>query len=130
MKKMILGISVLFAFLFFGNFFFDTFFFSNSDELYCVPTDGKWYCEEIQCVISFSHIDPISSIVIDGDIVKCEVGNERFTPEVILYCRENNHRSFEFSENIFSGTILEVNDNHFVLQEVQTKAKYIFYRIE
>lgn len=103
----------------------------TSDSMeYPVPQDGKWVCEEHGIVLSFDEDDPYSTIMIDGRIVTCLAGNERYTPDIYLICQDPNDPDFYLAEELFAGRIIEFGENKFTLVENKTDIAYIFIKQE
>ncbi len=93
-----------------------------------MPTEGVWYCDELEISLSFDE-NIMSFAIIDGQKVMCVAGNDRGSTLVSLSCQDRNISSISLGEDVFVGEYVDLEDNQLVLREYHTENIYTFVRV-
>ncbi len=94
-----------------------------------MPTEGVWYCDELQISLSFDE-NIMSFAIIDGQKVICVADNNRGSEVISVLCQENNIDQFYLGESIFTGEYVSLKDNQLVLREYHKENIYTFLRVQ
>ena len=94
------------------------------------PDSGVWYCDELEMQLSFDKSTPYCFVVQDGTKIECTWENDRGANYIAVMHswetqKKNNFKNIE----IFCGTCIELTDEKYVLEEVETGTQYTFYPI-
>ncbi len=113
-----------------------------------IPTDGVWYCEELQAQFTIykrpGYVDPDwrpvadeqgnyvdeneNYIIIDGDRIAASLLNDRGSISVLIYCSEERNPNYRLGEEICSFDFVSLSDTEYVL-EADDGTQYTFVRI-
>lgn len=113
-----------------------------------IPTDGVWYCEELQAQFTVyerpGYVDPDwrpvadeqgnyvdeneSYIIIDGDRIAASWANDRGSISVWIYCSEERNPNYRLGEELCSFNFVSLSDTEYVLEDDDGK-RYTFIRI-
>lgn len=91
------------------------------------PKEGIWYCKEHQIQISYEPPEYESYVMVENEKVRCEVTRERRDTRMYLFCIEENNAYFEYREEVFSGELIYLDDEKFILRG-DDGTKYVFVR--
>jgi hypothetical protein len=105
------------------------------------PTDGVWYCEELQAQFTFGQGDIFDSsddifdvdesenyIVVNNDRIASRLNSDLGAKYVMIVCMESNHPDFYFREAIYSLEFVSLSGTEYVVKDKEGK-EYIFLRI-
>ena len=93
------------------------------------PTEGVWYCEELNIQLSYEP-DEISYMVIDGETVLCACGSDKGIDRILLCCQQEGHGAFYMGELLFEAQIIGLSESQ-MLECVDTlDTQYCFERIK
>ena len=92
-----------------------------------LPEEGEWYCSELDMNLSFS-IHGKTLLSQNGEKVLCSRAVDRGSTQIDIMCDERNNQNFAFGETVFSGEILKLRKNLFIIQSSNGVA-YTFRRI-
>lgn len=101
--------------------------FSSCNRNRKYPTEGVWYCEEYQIQISYEPPEYESYVMVENEKVRCEVTRERRDTRMYLFCIEENNAYFEYREEVFSGELIYLDDEKFILRG-DDGTRYVFVR--
>lgn len=113
-----------------------------------IPTDGVWYCEELQAQFTVyerpGYVDPDwrpvadeqgnyedeneSYIIIDSDRIAAMWENDRGSIIVRIHCCEERNPNYRLNEVICSFDFASLSDTEYVLEDDDGK-RYTFIRI-
>ena len=113
-----------------------------------IPTDGVWYCEELQAQFTVyerpGYVDPDwrpvadeqgnyvdeneSYVIIDGDRIAASWGNDRGSIRVVILCNEERNPNCYLGEVIYAFNFVSLSDTEYVLEDDDGK-RYTFIRI-
>ena len=92
-----------------------------------LPEEGEWYCSELDMNLSFSiHCKTLLSH--NGEEVLCIRAVEHGSTWIDIICDETGNPNFAFGEAVFSGEILKLKNNLFIIQS-SNGVEYTFRRI-
>ncbi len=94
-----------------------------------MPTEGVWYCDELEISLSFDD-NIMSSAIVDGQKIVCAVDNMRGSDVVSLSCQDRNTSSISLGEDVFVGEYVDLEDDRLVLREYGTENIYTFLRVQ
>lgn len=113
-----------------------------------IPTDGVWYCEELQAQFTVyerpGYVDPDwrpvadeqgnyvdeneSYIIIDGDRIAASWANDRGSISVWIHCCEERNPNYRLGEELCSFIFVSLSDTEYVLKD-DDGTQYTFIRI-
>ena len=110
-----------------------------------IPTDGVWYCAELQAQFTVYHgtdyipidatpfVDPLADesenyIIVNDDRIAALWGNDRGSTKVSISCQEPDHPDFDLGEIIYLLEFVSLSDTEYVLKDDAGK-QYTFMRI-
>lgn len=111
-------------------------------ELECpYPSDGVWYCEELQAQFTMRQEDTFVSpdeeyfvdewedyVIVNGDRISAGLESDRGATYVWIVCQELEHPDFYCGEIIYSFEFVSLSDTKYVLEDDAGK-RYTFLRI-
>jgi hypothetical protein len=65
--------------------------------------------------------------MVENEKVRCEVTRERRDTRMYLFCIEENNAYFEYREEVFSGELIYLDDEKFILRG-DDGTRYVFVR--
>lgn len=68
-------------------------------------------------------------IVVDGMEIRCTVGNDRGSDQIMILCQEPDTEYFRLGEMILAAWHIELTDNLWIMQD-DAGCEYVFVRIE
>ena len=92
-----------------------------------LPEEGEWYCSELDMNLSFS-IHGKTLLSHNGEEVLCIRAVEHGSTWIDIICDETGNPNFAFGEAVFSGEILKLKNNLFIIQS-SNGVEYTFRRI-
>lgn len=92
-----------------------------------LPEEGEWYCEDLNMKLSFS-INRNTLLSHNGEEVLCIRAVEHGSTWIDIICDEIGNPNFAFGEAVFSGEILKLKNNLFIIQS-SNGVEYTFRRI-
>ena len=92
-----------------------------------LPEEGEWYCSELDMNLSFS-IHGKTLLSHNGEKVLCSRAVDRGSTWIDIICDETGNPNFAFGEAVFSGEILKLKNNLFIIQS-SNGVEYTFRRI-
>ena len=92
-----------------------------------LPEEGEWYCSELDMNLSFS-IHGKTLLSQNGEKVLCSRAVDRGSTWIDIICDETGNPNFAFGEAVFSGEILKLKNNLFIIQS-SNGVEYTFRRI-
>ena len=92
-----------------------------------LPEEGEWYCPELDLKLSFS-IHGKTLLSHNGEEVLCIRAVEHGSTWIDIICDETGNPNFAFGEAVFSGEILKLKNNLFIIQS-SNGVEYTFRRI-
>ena len=92
-----------------------------------LPEEGEWYCSELDMKLSFS-IHGKTLLSQNGEKVLCIRSVEHGSTWIDIICDETDNPNFAFGEAVFSGEILKLKNNLFIIQS-RNGVEYTFRRI-
>lgn len=93
-----------------------------------MPTDGVWYCKELQIQIPFENSEECFAII-DDKKVTCTWGNNRGSKVISVLCQETNMDGIALGEAVFVGEYVYLDENCLILRERSTGIEYTFEKI-
>ena len=109
-----------------------------------LPSDGVWYCEELQAQFNRDWLDGYHGyadeevptvdetdnyVIVNGDRIAALWGNLPRSKMVSIACQEPNHPDFDLGENIYYLEFVRLTDTECVLKDDAGK-QYTFVRID
>jgi len=91
-----------------------------------MPTEGIWYCEELQLQISFDRSE--SYIVIDGQKIACDCLNDRGSAWFCVLIQEKNDL-YPVGKEVFSARYVQLSEYEFIVSEEHTGKQYVFVKV-
>jgi len=91
-----------------------------------MPTEGIWYCQELQMQISFEENE--SFVVIDNQKVACACLNDRGSAWFFVLIQGKNDR-YPVGTEVFSAKHVQLSKNEFIVSEEHTGQQYVFTRV-
>jgi hypothetical protein len=108
---------------------------------YPIPTDGVWYCEELQAQFTFEQGDGFASpneeyavdvstdyVIVNDDRIAATLASDRGATYVWIMCQELDHPDFDCGEIIYSFEFVSLSGTEYVLKDDAGK-HYTFLRI-
>ena len=108
---------------------------------YPIPSDGIWYCAELQAQFIFGQGDIFDSpddlcavdksenyVAVNGERIASRINTDRGATYVWIICYEPNHPDYYFREIIYSFEFVSLSDTEYVLKD-DTGKQYTFLRI-
>lgn len=103
--------------------------FSSCQHQRYVPTEGQWFCEELQ--IQLSYDDGHSSYLLDnGEKIVCSNETDPGTRCIMVYCQEQNHEKYEFCSEIFTDDCISFDQEKMIVVDQTTGKEFIFKRVK
>ena len=93
----------------------------------CFPENGDWYCYALEMQISFDQAGE-TFLMWNEEKVICEANVDRQSARFYIECQEANSAHFTLGELVFTGDMVRLEDNYFVLQ-TDTEEEFTFIRI-
>jgi hypothetical protein len=113
-----------------------------------IPTDGVWYCEELQAQFTVyerpGYVDPDwrpvadeqgnyvdeneSYVIIDGDRIAAMWENDRGSIRVRIHCSEERNPKYNLGKVIYAFDFVSLSDTKYVLED-DDGTQYTFIRI-
>lgn len=106
-----------------------------------IPSDGVWYCAELQAQFTFglvnTYVSPDETFVVDesknyviinGDRIASMLGGDYGATYVWIDCQEPNHPDFYVGEIIYSFKFVSLSDIEYIVEDDAGK-RYTFLRI-
>ena len=94
-----------------------------------VPSDGIWYCEANQILLSFNS-DSYSYIMEDGERKNCVVSNNHFSDYVSVFYSMETATGNMIGDTIFDSKNILLTENEFILKDCDSGEIYVFIRLE
>ena len=91
------------------------------------PDSGVWYCDELEMQLSFDKSVPCY-IVQDETRIECEWSNDRGSLYIAVRYLWNGQQKYG-DATVFYGKYIDLTDDTYVLEEIDTGIQYTFYRI-
>ena len=95
-----------------------------------IPTEGTWYCEELQAQLIF---DPpygvYSSVTIDGEELTCHVGNHRGSLDLLVYYQGELHAEYDLGETLYWFVFVDRDEEKMAVKDHDTDEMYTFERV-
>ena len=92
------------------------------------PTDGVWYCDELEMQLSFDSGGECTAII-DDEITNCKWSSNLGSNIIRVYIVRPNGKVCVGDNPIFEGTFISIKDDELTLRDRETKEKYIFIKI-
>lgn len=92
------------------------------------PEIGVWYCDALEMQLSFDKSTPCY-VVQEGRRIECEWSNDRGSIYVAVRYLWDSQQTHGDS-TIFYGKYIDLTDDKYVLEEIDTGIQYTFYRID
>ena len=105
------------------------------------PSDGIWYCAELQAQFTMTKGDTFVSpddeyfvdesenyIIVNGDRIAAILGSDPGATYVWIVCQEWDHPDFDCGEIIYSFDFVSLSDTEYILEDDAGK-QYTFLRI-
>lgn len=93
------------------------------------PTEGVWYCEELNIQLSYES-DEITYMVIDGELVVCACGSDKGVDRILLCCQQEGHRDFYLGELLFEAQIIALRESELLVYVDTLDTQFSFERIK
>lgn len=102
--------------------------YSRRSETDCpFPESGTWRCDDLGITL---YLDRGFSYIDDGeDQVTTSYMRESGSCELYINCNERNHPDYPFEYLFFSGDLLEITEDTFLIKCHKTRTVYEFRRI-
>lgn len=108
---------------------------------YPIPSEGIWYCAELQAQFTLAQGDGFASpndeyviddtkdyVVVNGDRIAAILESDRGATYVWIVCQEWDHPIFDCGEIIYSFDFVSLSDTKYILED-DTGKRYTFLRI-
>ena len=91
------------------------------------PDFGVWYCDALDMQLSFDKVTPCY-VVQEGKRTECTWSNDRGSIYIAVRYLWNEQKKYGDS-TIFYGKCIDLTEEKYVLEEIDTGIQYTFYRI-
>lgn len=104
------------------------FIFSHPTYTDVTPEKGIWYCEQLQ--IQLSCEDDNTYAVVNGKMIRCVWGNDRYSNVIGVECQESGIEEYRLGETVFWGYFVSLTDSEYVIRDAKSGVEYTFDRID
>ena len=91
------------------------------------PTEGIWYCEEIQLYLGMGTNDS-STITVSGEQIECIATYYDGSEYLYVMSQDYNTRKFQLGEPVFTGQFISLTATELVLRDVNSQQTYVFIK--
>lgn len=128
-KIVLIGIVVLAIIWCVVNLLLILILFSGDYDINWTPTEGTWYCEELQMQLIFGKSGG-TLVVMDGRKTTYSWNNDIGSKWISITTESDPDSGLPFGSIVFSAEVIELTETEFTVREEDTDTIYIFKRIE
>ena len=98
----------------------------ETDDPY-IPTEGIWFCEELQLQVSFESNQRSFKLAGENKII-CTWEHDKNSRYISIVCLEEKNAMYTFGDVVFCGEYVALDKQQYVLSD-DTGKTYTFLRI-